>query len=80
MAEEKSIKRLVLLVELDGKIHQVLLTNSQEAGIKSILQSLPDNVQVISTPLDLEFTTPKDQAAQVEPSEVKSDAQVDVQS
>jgi len=34
-----------------GEMHQALLTNTQEAAIKSLLQALPDNIQLISTPL-----------------------------
>lgn len=47
-------KKLILLIELeDGAVHQAILSTTQEAAIKAVLKSLPDTVQLVSTPLNL---------------------------
>lgn len=47
---------LILLVEMEnGEVHQALLTKTQETAIKSVLQALPDNLQLMATPLDLKI-------------------------
>lgn len=49
-------KTLILLVEMEnGEVHQAVLSATQESAIKSVLQALPDNLQVLSTPLDLKI-------------------------
>lgn len=47
-------KSIILLVEMEnGDVHQAILSKTQESAIKSVLQALPDNLQLLSTPLDL---------------------------
>jgi len=54
-------KTLILLVEMEnGEVHQAVLTTTQENAIKALLQSLPENVQLISTPLDIKIERDND--------------------
>lgn len=49
-------KSIILLVEMEnGEVHQAVLSATQESAIKSVLQALPDNLQLLSTPLDLKI-------------------------
>lgn len=75
MAEETRVRSMILLVELqNGDVHQAILSKQQETGIKSVLQALPDNLQLLATKLDLEIR----RADPVAQDEVKSDDQADV--
>lgn len=57
--QRQRIKTWILLVQLDDeKVYQVLLSDVQETGIKSILESLPGNLQLLSKPLDLIIEKP----------------------
>lgn len=56
-------KTLILLVEMEnGEVHQAVLSATQESAIKSVLQALPDNLQLLSTPLDLKIERQGDNA------------------
>lgn len=55
----KSIKSLIVLFEFEnGDVHQCFLTSVQETAVKSVLQSLPDNVQVSANKLELTIEHP----------------------
>lgn len=45
-----------------GEVHQAVLSATQESAIKSVLQALPDNLQLLSTPLDLKIERQGDNA------------------
>lgn len=45
------IENLFLLVQIDGKIHQAILTDDQEMAVKSILMIVGDTIKCIEEPI-----------------------------
>jgi hypothetical protein len=57
---DMKIKGVYLLVQLDNDgIHQALLTEDQEAAIKSVLSIIGSPLKIIEKPLELETYTPE---------------------